>query len=181
MSEQPLGPDWWQASNGRWYAPEQWTGPPGSRPPAAAGGGATLQTAGRQYSGSLSVELPDGWFAKETIALLAPDGQANVIVMSEPLDPRTDAATYAANQGERLRVFAKYEEHSFEPVTVLGDKSGFVRRFSWTPPDGERVYQVEIYYAWDGRGYTATATTPATQQHRYDAVLRTVLSSLRLR
>lgn len=29
MSDQPMGPDWWQASDGRYYPPETAPGPPG--------------------------------------------------------------------------------------------------------------------------------------------------------
>lgn len=32
MSEHQKGPFWWQASDGRWYPPEQWTGPPDEHP-----------------------------------------------------------------------------------------------------------------------------------------------------
>ena len=32
MSDSPEGPNWWQATDGRWYPPEQFTGPPELRP-----------------------------------------------------------------------------------------------------------------------------------------------------
>ena len=32
MSDTSQGPGWWLASDGKWYPPELWTGPPGSRP-----------------------------------------------------------------------------------------------------------------------------------------------------
>jgi hypothetical protein len=34
MSDTAQGPGWWLASDGKWYPPEQWTGPP-ARGPAA--------------------------------------------------------------------------------------------------------------------------------------------------
>lgn len=34
MSEQSRGPGWWRASDGRWYPPEQWTGPEETGPAA---------------------------------------------------------------------------------------------------------------------------------------------------
>ena len=32
MSDGPQGPGWWLASDGKWYPPELWTGPPLSGP-----------------------------------------------------------------------------------------------------------------------------------------------------
>ncbi|MGO8826734.1 MAG: DUF4190 domain-containing protein [Acidimicrobiales bacterium] len=40
MSDTSQGPGWWLASDGKWYPPELWTGPPGSGPLPAAGPGA---------------------------------------------------------------------------------------------------------------------------------------------
>ena len=37
MSDTSQGPGWWLASDGKWYPPELWTGPPGSGPPAQSG------------------------------------------------------------------------------------------------------------------------------------------------
>ena len=36
MSDTSQGPGWWLASDGKWYPPELWTGPPALRPPGAA-------------------------------------------------------------------------------------------------------------------------------------------------
>ena len=38
MSDTPQGPGWWLASDGKWYPPEQWTGPPNTHPPGQRGG-----------------------------------------------------------------------------------------------------------------------------------------------
>jgi uncharacterized protein DUF4190 len=38
MSDTAQGPGWWLASDGKWYPAELWTGPPGTRPDAGAGG-----------------------------------------------------------------------------------------------------------------------------------------------
>ena len=35
MSDTSQGPGWWLASDGKWYPPELWTGPPTMRPAAA--------------------------------------------------------------------------------------------------------------------------------------------------
>ncbi len=37
MSDASQGPGWWLASDGKWYPPELWTGPPLSGRPAAQG------------------------------------------------------------------------------------------------------------------------------------------------
>lgn len=47
MSDQSQGPGWWQASDGRWYSPERWTGPgeqtpSGDSPDLTGGGSSTL-------------------------------------------------------------------------------------------------------------------------------------------
>ncbi len=117
-----------------------------------------------RFRPQISAWLPDGWFAKESITLLAPDGQANVIVSSEPLDPSIDSYRYAEVQGTLLRQeFPGYRELVFEPTEMLGGRRGYLRRFEWKPPDGVPVTQLQMYYTEHGRGYTATATTPSNQ------------------
>ena len=71
-------------------------------------------------------------------------------------------------------------EFAFEPARMLGGKSGYIRRFEWTPPDGVAVTQIQLYYAEDGRGYTATATTPSTQFERFEMQFRQLLGGLAL-
>jgi hypothetical protein len=38
MSDTSQGPGWWLASDGKWYPPELWTGPPTTAPPTTASG-----------------------------------------------------------------------------------------------------------------------------------------------
>lgn len=122
---------------------------------------------------------PSSWFVKESLTYLAPDGQANVIASCEPLDRSFTAVQYATVQGDLLRrEFPGYWEYSLEPAKVFGGRDGLLRRFSWTPPDGVRVEQVQAYYAADGRGWTATATAPATAFGRHEAVLRRIVADL---
>ncbi len=128
----------------------------------------------------LRAPVPAGWFVKESFTLLAPDGQANVIVSREPLDPTLDTRRYAAVQGDLLRrEFPGYEEQAF---TVLPLRTGvaYLRLFSWVPPDGVRVVQHQIYLALSGTGFTATATTPATAHERYAGLFDEVLRDLEL-
>ncbi|MCB0880015.1 MAG: DcrB-related protein [Thermoleophilia bacterium] len=135
----------------------------------------------QRFKPQLTAPLPEGWFAKESITLLAPDGQANVIASSEPLDPTIDTNQYAQVQGDLLRKeFPGYREFAFEPARMLGGKQGYIRRFEWTPPDGVAVTQIQLYYAEEGRGYTATATTPSTQFERFEMQFRQLLGGLAL-
>ena len=128
---------------------------------------------------NLSADLPKDWFAKDSVTLLAPDGGANIIASSEPLDESIDAHQYANIQGDLLRKeFPGYQEFTFQPTEVMGGYQGYVRRFEWTPPDGVPVTQIQLYYAEKGRGYTATATTPSAQYERFELQLRIILDSL---
>jgi hypothetical protein len=133
------------------------------------------------FKPQLTAALPAGWFAKESITLLAPDGQANVIASSEPLDSTMDTERYASVQGELLRQeFHAYRELAFGRLLLFGGREGYMRRFEWTPPDGVPISQMQLYYAESGRGYTATATTPASQSPRFELLLRQILGALRI-
>lgn len=132
-----------------------------------------------RFAGGLSLELPGGWFAKESVTIISPDGQANLIASSEPLDHTINTADYARIQGDLLRKeFPGYIEHAFVAARVFGGQPGFIRRFSWTPPDGVPVTQIQLYYAETGRGFTATATTPSAQFDRFESTFRQLLASL---
>jgi len=127
----------------------------------------------------LSAPKLEGWFAKDQITLLAPDGQANVIASSEPLDLEIDTEMYAKVQGDLLtKEFPGFQQFSFEHTEIFGNRPGRVRRFEWLPPDGVAIMQIQLYYAESGRGYTATATTPSTEFGRYELELRDVLEGL---
>ncbi len=134
-----------------------------------------------EFHGLLSGVLPSGWFAKESVTLLAPDGQANVIASTEPLDPGYGAREYANEQGELLRrEFESYRELSFEEVEIFGGRRGYLRSFDWTPEGQDRVSQIQVYYAENGRGFTATATTPSANFARIEPILIQALRGLRI-
>jgi tetratricopeptide (TPR) repeat protein len=134
--------------------------------------GVTMQV----FKPQISAGLPAGWFAKESMTLLAPDGKANVIASSEPLEPGISTETYADVQGQLLEAeFPGYREFSFEWVSLLGGRQTRLRRFEWVPPDGEPVTQVQIYYVQEGRGFTTTATTPSANYQTVAIQLREVL------
>lgn len=129
-------------------------------------------------SASLEVTLPAGWFLKESLTLLSPDGASNVIVTAEPLDPTMTAERYAALQGARLvSEFPDYRQASFEPCVAFGRMPGFIREFSWWPRDGVPVTQLQVYAAEGGRGFTGTATAPSTVYVERAALLRELLLS----
>jgi hypothetical protein len=133
----------------------------------------------QQFKPQLTAPLPEGWFAKGSLTLLAPDGMANVIASSEPIDASIDTTQYAQVQGDLLRrEFPGYHEFAFAPAKMLGERQGYIRRFEWTPPDGDPVTQIQLYCVENGRGYTATATTPTTQFERYEMQFRKLLGKL---
>jgi hypothetical protein len=135
-----------------------------------------------RYSALLSAPLPEDWQAKESITLLPSSGEANVIASSEPV-PEVDVDTdrYAEIQGDLLRKeFPGYQERSFEQTRAFGRGTGWLRRFEWTPPDGVRIMQIQLYYVEAGRGFTATATSPASHFARFEEEFRDVLAGLRI-
>jgi hypothetical protein len=138
-----------------------------------------------RFGPTISAPLPEKWFAKESLTLLAEDGQANVIASSEPLDAGIDTEQYARVQGDLLhKEFPGYTEFSFEETKAFGGEGGHLRRFEWLPPDGVPVTQMQLYYVPPGqgpdlnRGYTATATTPTSEFERYEPDLRDILEGL---
>lgn len=135
----------------------------------------------QNFSPRLAAVLPSGWYGKSTLTLLAPDGQANVLFSSEPLDARMTSRDYAEVQGRLLRCeFPDFVEVEFSPARVFGGHCGFRREFGWKPPDGVPITQIQLYAVVDGRGLTATATSPSTLfDHQAETLLR-VLSQLRI-
>ena len=125
-------------------------------------------------------QLPAGWIGKDSITLIAPDGGANVIASTEPVDLEIDATRYAEIQGEILSTeFPGYHEIEFSAIELTGGVPAYIRRFSWTPPDGERVNQIQLYgLVGPGRALTATATVTAIRLSEYEAILTKILSSL---
>lgn len=61
----------------------------------------------------------------------------------------------------------------------MGGRQGCRRVFEWTPPGGVTVVQVQLYCAEQGRGCTATATTPSTQYERFRDRFGDVLGALK--
>ena len=130
-------------------------------------------------SNMVSVELPESWLWKESYTLFPEDGRCNVIASSEHLGTPMTSEEYADVQGKLLgEEFPEYEEHRLEPVLIDGADSAFLREFAWSPPDGERVRQIQLYAVVDNRGVTATATALEHQFGEVGDQLRRVLLSL---
>ncbi len=55
MSDTSQGPGWWLASDGKWYPPEQWTGPPNTNPLGGQTGGPSQPTMPSQSMPSQSM------------------------------------------------------------------------------------------------------------------------------
>ncbi len=133
----------------------------------------------QRFKPRITSVAPDGWFIKESITLLEPNGRANVIASSEPLDTSIDSRLYAEAQGDQLRKeFKGYIETIFEPTEVWNGRQGYMRRFQWEPEDSVPVTQIQIYFAENGRGYTATATVPSKESEQFELQLRMVLGGL---
>ncbi len=128
----------------------------------------------------ISATTPLGWFVKESWTLLHPSGQCNVICSREPLDPSIDALRYANIQGDLLRKeFPHFAEYSFGPFVFASGQTGYLREFSWTPPDGVPVRQMQTYYANDGTGFTSTATAALSVSDQHRGTFLMVLQSMR--
>jgi hypothetical protein len=61
---------------------------------------------------------------------------------------------------------------------VFGGRSGFLRRYTWHPEDGEPVTQIQLYYAELGSGYSATATSATSDYPDVEVTLMALLDSL---
>lgn len=123
-------------------------------------------------------DCPPGWFRKTSVTLLAPDGQANVIASSEPLDATIDNERYAAVQLDLLqREFPHFAEHASGRLD-LGGIGAIWRQFSWTPPDGVSITQLQLYAVTNGRGHTATATTPTASWNRFEELFHDTFRSM---
>lgn len=141
----------------------------------------SMQEGLHEFRPQLIAVTPADWLAKEKMTLTSPNEQANVIAGSEPLGPEIDSRKYADAQGHLLRKdLADYVELGLEETELLGSRRGFIRHFEWKPQDSPRVSQLQLYYAENGRGYTATATTDARDFGAVEVELRQLLGGLRI-
>lgn len=129
-----------------------------------------------------ALHVPPGWETREEISLLAPNGRANVLASSVPLEKPLTTEEYASLHSEQMPIeFRGYKEASFEPAQLLGDKSCWVRDFKWDPPDtAGSVRQLQVYHSDGKRGYTATVTALVADFLEQEAELLQVLRGLRI-
>ena len=135
-----------------------------------------------RYTPSVSIPLPEGWQANDSVTLVAPDGQANVIVSSQQIPDEMSTEEFASAMNEALDSpdFATVKVISFGPSDMLSGRDAWLRHFEWEPEDSPPVSQMQLYHAEAGRGYTATATVPTTEAERYELTLGQLLSGLTL-
>lgn len=136
------------------------------------------------WDGTISVEVPPDWYAKESITMLEPAGRANLIFSSEPISSEIDGRKYAEAQQDLLR-----EEFpgwtplgDLEPYPMAGlEEHGWLRDFAWEPSEGRRIRQIQIYGAYQGRGWTATATAEIDDFATLEEILLEAMSLLVVR
>ena len=114
---------------------------------------------GRGRRGVLRARLPAGWMPNESLNLIAPAGDANIIASIEAVDPGLDAAGYSDSQSKLMaQEFRLWKELDVLSIPVFGGRDGYLRFFAWAPADGAPVIQMQAFFAEGGSGYVATGT-----------------------
>lgn len=130
----------------------------------------------------VAADVPAEWQWKESVTIVAPDQQTNVIASSEPMPAGMDLRGFADSQGELLRSqLPGFAEVDLSPSPAFGQADGFVRTFQWNPPESLPVTQIQIYAVVSGRGYTATATATTDTFGAAKPALLALLASLTVR
>ena len=125
------------------------------------------------------VEPPADWNLSESVTLRPPDGSASLIVSSEPIDRGIDSRMFADRSVEALALdLPEYQPGPIVPVTLFG-QPGFLHHYSWVPPEGRTVGQIQVFAVVNGRSYTGTATA-APWTTEIEAQLLTAIATLRL-
>lgn len=137
---------------------------------------------------SIAVHIPAGWSFKESMTILSPSREANVIFSSESLDRSVSAKEYTLRQYDTLaNEFPGFVSLGVESFSIQGLTGEVFRHdFRWQPGDEDDtptkpVRQIQIYAVRPGRGYTATATTTNDHIDEFGPVLVGILSSLIIR
>lgn len=96
MSDAPQGPDWWQASDNRWYPPPRPTPPDETASPQSGGGESASQQDPTILDGDPTVAVPTsiplGGLADPTVQQFDPQPDPTMV---QPLAPPTAAAPVA--------------------------------------------------------------------------------------
>src|ERR1700722_4019262 len=104
MSDTSQGPGWWLASDGKWYPPEQWTGPPNTNPLSSQTGGQAQPSMPGQPTGQPSAAFPtaqpDPVGSADSPGQTGPPGQPPAYAASQwpgaapPIPPAYGATPY---------------------------------------------------------------------------------------
>lgn len=124
------------------------------------------------------VSPPPGWWVRQSTELVDPARQVHLVAASEQVALELDARAYAESAGEALGSrMPGYTEHSLAEETLPGGLRCLVRRWSWQPPAGSEVAQLQAYVVGGGVAHTLTATWPAGEDSMVLPVVEQVLLS----
>jgi hypothetical protein len=132
----------------------------------------------KTYKPKLTAMLPDGWIGRESITLLAPTGNANVIASSDEVNPTLNTKDYADAQVAQARAeFPGYRQLMLKEFRVFGGLPGYIHQFEWESDKGT-VRQTQLYYVANGTVWYATATATSIAYEQVQGQLLEVLSGL---
>lgn len=129
----------------------------------------------------LSVGMPDGWIARESVVLASPDEGSYVRVTSELVPDALTTDVYADRYGKQLRErLPGYEELAVETVEIAGGRPAILRSFRWTPPEREARAQLHLYAVLGRRAILARAASSVDRFAEIESTLRELLLGVRL-
>jgi hypothetical protein len=133
----------------------------------------------RVFNPGLSILLPDGWIARASVELVAPDVQTVITATLEDTAADTVLEEYADAHGAMLAEQVEgYEQMSCKIVALPEDRRALVRRFAWTPEGLSRTEQVQLYVVENGRGLVATAIAEDTDLDGLERRLRDLAAGI---
>jgi hypothetical protein len=134
-----------------------------------------------RFRSVLSVAVPDGWLARESIELVSTDERVYVAASVSALPPDMTLDQYAEDHSRQIgELYPEYEETGLDRVTLPSGRETIFRNLRWQPPEGDRLGEVQMYAIEDGRGILARACTPVDSFAQHEARLREVLSGITL-
>jgi hypothetical protein len=134
----------------------------------------------QRFSAGLSIAVPEGWSARESIELASPEGTGYVRVTSDLLPAGLAADDYAERFAGQLRDrLPGYTELGAEAVQLAGGH-GILLSFRWTPPDRDALAELHLYFVREGRGVRARALSPAERFPEVEPKLRKLLLGIGL-
>jgi hypothetical protein len=130
----------------------------------------------RRFSPGMTALIPEGWVIRESIEFASPAERAYVIASAYIPPADTTSAQLAEAQGNFLRErLPEYDEVSLVETSLPHGGAGLVRSFRWTPPEGERLAELQLYAVANGRAIVLTARSPAEGFDEREPKLRELL------